>query len=75
MRVTSKGQVTIPQAVRERAGIVAGSEIEFKVDGPRVYLQKVAGTGRGETLVAQMAGKGNLRMTTDEILALTRGSW
>ena len=31
MKITSKGQVTIPQAVREQAGLLPHSEVEFEV--------------------------------------------
>lgn len=73
MRVSTKGQVTIPLPLRERAGIVPGTEVEFLEDGERLYIQKVATGGRGEALVRRMAGKGSVRMSTDEIMALTRG--
>lgn len=73
MKVTSKGQVTIPQALREKIGIVPGSEVEFVAEGSRLYVRKVKGRGRGKDLVARMRGKGTVRMSTDEILALTRG--
>lgn len=73
MRITSKGQVTIPQALREKAGIVPGTEVEFVEDGGRLYVRKVEGSGRGQTLVRRMRGQGGVRMSTDEILALTRG--
>ncbi len=73
MRVTTKGQVTIPLALREKAGIVAGSEVEFFEEGRRLYLRKVQAVGRGEALVGQMAGRGSVGMSTDEIMKLTRG--
>lgn len=73
MRVSTKGQVTIPLALREKAGIVPGSEVEFVQEGRRLYLRKVAADGRGRALVGQMAGKGNVTMSTDEIMTLTRG--
>lgn len=72
MRVTTKGQVTIPRTVREKTGIVPGSEVEFHLDGNRVYLRKTAAAGRGESLVNRMTGKGSVKMTTDDILRLTR---
>lgn len=74
MKVTTKGQVTIPLRVRDRAGIVPGSEVEFVEQGGRVYLRKVQGRGRGRDLVARLRGRGSVRMSTDEILALTRGA-
>jgi len=71
VRVTSKGQVTIPQHVRRRLGIEPGTEVDFEVadDGVRLVRRP---SGAGEALVARMCGR-RLKMTTDEILALTRG--
>ena len=71
MRVTSKGQVTIPQDVRRRLGVEAGSEIDFVVDGETVRLVRRA-EGHGAEVVQEMRGR-RLTMTTDEIMALTRG--
>ena len=73
MRVSTKGQVTIPLTLRKRAGIVPGNEVEFFEEDRRLYLRKVPVTGRGQALVRQMAGKGKVTMSTDEILTLTRG--
>jgi antitoxin PrlF len=73
MRVTTKGQVTIPLALREKTGILPGSEVEFLEEGRRLYLRKKSAIGRGNVLVRQMAGKGGVTMSTDEIMALTRG--
>jgi len=41
-RVTSKGQVTIPQHVRRRFGIRQGSRVEFAVVGDHVELRVVS---------------------------------
>ncbi|MBA3524257.1 MAG: AbrB/MazE/SpoVT family DNA-binding domain-containing protein [Geodermatophilaceae bacterium] len=71
MRVTSKGQVTIPQNVRRRLGIEPGSEVDFEVDDDVVRLVRRT-DGQGAALVAQMRGR-RRSMTTDEIMALTRG--
>lgn len=73
MRVTSKGQITIPFLLREKTGIVPGCEVEFLEENDRIYIRKVTGSGRGAQLVRRMAGRGDVRMSTDEILALTRG--
>ena len=74
MRVTSKGQVTIPLEIRERMGLLPDTEVEFEIERNTVRLKK-AGTQsrRGRNLIARMRGKGTVRMTTDEIMALTRG--
>lgn len=72
MRVTSKGQVTIPQEVRRRLGIEPGVEVDFEVDDDGVRLVRRA-TGTGAALVEKMRGRGPVSMSTDEIMALTRG--
>jgi AbrB family looped-hinge helix DNA binding protein len=74
MRITSKGQVTIPVEVREKAGLLPNTEVEFAVRGNVVVLRKTAKLPRrGRRLIALMRGKGTKRMTTDQIMALTRG--
>lgn len=73
MRITAKGQVTVPIRVRERAGLLPHTEVEFVLSGDRVYLRKVANGRRGQRVVENLRGKGSVRMTTDQIMALTRG--
>jgi AbrB family looped-hinge helix DNA binding protein len=73
MRITSKGQVTIPQEIREKAGLLPGVEVEFTLEKDNVCVLKSKPGGRGKELIERMRGKGSVRMTTDEIMALTRG--
>jgi AbrB family looped-hinge helix DNA binding protein len=75
MRVTSKGQVTIPADIRARFGFVPGTEVEFVVEGDTVKLVRAtqAGNTRGDRVVRRLLGRAVSRLTTDEILALTRG--
>jgi len=74
MRLTSKGQVTIPLEIREALGLLPHTEVEFELDGDAVRVRKARRTRRrGKALVDHMRGRGARRMTTDEILALTRG--
>jgi AbrB family looped-hinge helix DNA binding protein len=75
MRITSKGQVTIPADIRERAGLLPQTEVEFEFDGEVVRLVRAAAKrheGRGTRLVAHLRGRGDVAMCTDEIMALTR---
>ena len=74
MRITSKGQVTIPIEIREKMGFLPDTEVEFKIKGNSVELVKAKSKGqpRGSKLISQMRGKATVRMSTDEILALTR---
>jgi AbrB family looped-hinge helix DNA binding protein len=77
MRITSKGQVTIPQAIREQVGLLPETEVEFIVDGDAVRIVKAAAArraSRGARAVEQLRrGSGHVTMSTDEIMALTRG--
>jgi AbrB family looped-hinge helix DNA binding protein len=75
MRVTSKGQVTIPIEVREKLGILPNTEVEFEVHGNSARLVKVPAKrarGRGADVVGRLRGRATVTMTTDEIMALTR---
>ena len=72
--VTSKGQVTIPKPVRDRLGIKAGSKVNFEIaeDG-RAFLRKI---GKGRTQPSRferMRGTATSELTTEQIMALTRG--
>jgi antitoxin PrlF len=71
--VTSKGQVTIPKPVRDRLGIKAGNAVEFELapDG-RVILTKV-GNRKTRSRFEVLRGRAGRGMSTDEIMALTRG--
>ena len=74
MRVTSKGQVTIPLAIRQRAGLLPGAEVEFVMRGDTVILRRhKAGTRRGAALVGALRGTARRDLSTDQIMALTRG--
>ena len=74
MRVTSKGQVTIPQEIREATGIVPSTEVEFEITKGGILMRKVKGKQAfGNRLIEQMRGRSDKKMTTDEIMALTRG--
>jgi AbrB family looped-hinge helix DNA binding protein len=79
MRSTSKGQVTIPIAIRKKMGILPETDLEFGLRGDTITIRKVAIKGRrksrGEEIVARASGTGsvNLDLTTDQIMALTRG--
>jgi AbrB family looped-hinge helix DNA binding protein len=75
MRITSKGQVTIPAAIREQAGLLPNTEVEFDFDGKAVRIRRAKAPkrgGRGARLVAHLRGRGDVAMTTDAIMALTR---
>ena len=73
MRVTSTGQVTIPQAIRERLGITAHSEVDFVEEGGKVLLIKRTTPPSRRVSFRHLVGSAPVKMSTDEIMRLTRG--
>lgn len=76
-KVTAKGQVTIPKRIRDLLGIQAGSKVAFTLaeDG-RVNLSKIdkeSASGGQPNRFAVLRGSSSSGMSTDEIMALTRG--
>jgi hypothetical protein len=54
--------------------LLPNCEVEFKVEGKKVILLKAAAQPlRGERLIRHLRGRGGVKMSTDEIMALTRG--
>jgi len=75
MRVTSKGQVTIPLEIRKKLGLLPNTEVEFVQRGKDVIIRKAPQGGRrGRQVIEALRGKGSVRMTTAQILSLTRGA-
>jgi len=81
MRVTSKGQVTIPRDLRELAGISVNSEVIFGVeDGkitivPKEGLARVADRDRLARFLAaldRLEGTGDQSLRAEDVMALTR---
>lgn len=78
MRVTEKGQVTIPDAIRRKAGLLPGTEVEFVHDESGVHIRRISKsrTARDreiEDALKRLRGSASIRMSTEEIMALTRG--
>ena len=75
MRITSKGQVTIPIAMREKLGLLPDVEVEFVLGRDSVRIKKARGKKtRGQLIVERLRGSAPPGgMTTDQIMALTRG--
>ena len=76
MRMTVKGQVTIPIEMREKLGLLPNSEVEFALVGDSVRITKAKGAkNRGQRLLEAMrkAPRPRAGMTTDQLMALTRG--
>jgi AbrB family looped-hinge helix DNA binding protein len=75
MKITTKGQVTIPQHIREHLGLLPNTDVEWEMRDGVALLRKSRANRqrRGPALIEHMRGRGTVQMTTDEIMALTRG--
>ncbi|MCI0671487.1 MAG: AbrB/MazE/SpoVT family DNA-binding domain-containing protein [Myxococcaceae bacterium] len=76
MRISSKGQVTIPIEIRRTAGLLPHTEVEFVVEQVAVRIVRVEpkrGQTRGQGIVRRLRGRATVKMSTDEIMALSRG--
>jgi len=76
VKITSKGQVTIPKGIRDGFGFMPGTEVEFIEDNGEIRIRKVAGgSNRGKEIVDHLrrASGGTNRLTTEEIMRMTRG--
>jgi AbrB family looped-hinge helix DNA binding protein len=77
MRVTTKGQVTIPQDIREQLGLLPNTEVTFDVVDGEARLRKAHRRGklrRGDRVIAHLRSvHPSNKLTTDEIMALMRG--
>ena len=80
MKLTSKGQVTIPKAVRDKLGVGPGSNVGFEEEGNKIVLVKTENAenlNAGLKLVQHMQEFGRkakrIPMTSEELMELTRG--
>ena len=77
MQITTKGQVTIPQEIRNRLGLLPHTKVEFEMVGDHAVIRKArrpsAESVRGRLALEVLRCTADTRMSTDEILALTRG--
>jgi AbrB family looped-hinge helix DNA binding protein len=77
MRITTKGQVTIPQEIREELGLLPNTEVAFDVVDGEARLRKVrrgAKLSRGDSAIAHLRSvRPSNKLTTEEIMALMRG--
>ena len=74
MHITTKGQVTIPQNIREKFGFLPHTEVEFIEENGNIILRKIGeGSTMAKKMLSQMRGRYQMTMSTDDIMKLTRG--
>jgi AbrB family looped-hinge helix DNA binding protein len=70
MRISERGQVTIPREIRERYGLLPNTDVEFVVDEAGVHLRPAKGSRR--KAVRALYGRKKLGRSTDELMSLLR---
>lgn len=76
MRITSKGQVTIPMEIREQLGLLPNTEVTFAIDRDAVRITKAAvltPRTRGRQIVEHTRGRATSGLSTGQIMRLVRG--
>ncbi len=74
MKITAKGQITIPVDIRRKMKLLPDTEVDLVISGHQVVLRKSPGRRRrGSRVVSTMRGRATKKMSTDQIMALTRG--
>jgi bifunctional DNA-binding transcriptional regulator/antitoxin component of YhaV-PrlF toxin-antitoxin module len=71
MKMTAKGQITIPSAMRKKHGLLAQTEIEI-VDQPHGLLVVKAKASRGKRVLSTLLRGGVIKGNTEDWLRLTR---
>ena len=69
MRITEKGQVTIPKPIRQRYGLYPGTEVRFVEREHRVVVEKAQGADAWQ----RYRGFLKLGKRTDDVLRVLRG--
>ncbi len=71
--LTSKGQVTIPKKVRSFLGLEPGSAVDFRITEAGQVVLAPAEAKQVPSRFSNLRGTATVKMSTDEIMALTRG--
>ena len=75
MKLTKKGQVTIPLTFRKKFGLLPATEVAFEEAEGGVLIKPAAASRRrqAENWLKRARGSATVKLTTDQIMSLTRG--
>jgi AbrB family looped-hinge helix DNA binding protein len=69
MKITTKGQVTIPLELRRKYQLDSSAEVDFVEEDGRIFVRVLK---TSESPFHKLLGKGDVQLSTEEILSLTR---
>ncbi|HET7276320.1 MAG TPA: AbrB/MazE/SpoVT family DNA-binding domain-containing protein [Longimicrobiaceae bacterium] len=70
MKVSERGQVTIPLEMRERFGFLPDTEVEFVATDGALQIRKKA--NRTRSAIAEIYGRRRFSASTDDLMKLLR---
>lgn len=74
MKISERGQITIPKKMRDQFGLFPDSEVIVEPSADGVLVRPVnSRREQVEQWLEKAVGAGNGKFTTDEIMAMTRG--
>ncbi|NEQ66883.1 MAG: AbrB/MazE/SpoVT family DNA-binding domain-containing protein [Symploca sp. SIO2D2] len=72
MKIDIDGKITIPPDIQNQLGLQPGTEIQLEVVGNTLQIRKLQASSRGRQIIAALRGKATNRLTTNDIMQLTR---
>lgn len=72
MKVNAHGQITIPAELRNKLGLLPHSEIQLEIVKDGILIRPSISSKKLPEWIQYMAGKGDVNLSTDQILAHTR---
>jgi len=72
MKIDIDGKITIPTDIQNQLGLQPGTEIQLEVVGNTLQICKPQASSRGRQIIAALRGKATNRLTTNDIMQLTR---
>ena len=73
MRVNASGQITIPADLREKLWLYPQTEVVIEVTNEGILIRKKTDPQNIDQWIRKMTGQGDVNMTTDQVMNMTRG--
>lgn len=77
MKINARGQISISSELRQKLGLKPGTEVEFEIVAQGLLIHKKHQQDKAEQIQSQielMSGQGDIDISTDQVLRLTRGA-
>lgn len=72
MKIDTNGKIAIPPDIQKRLGLLPGTEVQLEIMGDVLQIRKPKSLNQGIQLIAAIRGKVTSRLTTNDIMKLSR---